>query len=108
MKELQEWYDNQAQWCYCGNPTSAVELVKAGLELADSWAKPTNYYKRWEALCVERLGSVGVQNMLWYMFDAWGWTEHGGCVPGWLTAKGKRVLELLNEHGCDPHEWQGE
>ena len=32
------------------------------------------------------------------LLDEKGLTEHGSCIPGWLTEKGKHLLDDLNEY----------
>ena len=59
-------------FCSCGLPRKNLEYIRDGLAHID-----VKYNRYW---C-----------------DAQGLTEHGGCVPGWLSKKGEKVLADLRE-----------
>lgn len=77
-------------WCGCGQPVDALQWVYEQLKPFDNedglW-RPSEEYKA--------AHSDGELNFFWYWLDNLEFTEHGGCVPGWLTFEGKRVLAAL-------------
>lgn len=90
-------------FCGCGLPESAMDLVMNCLKLIDDhhtamtrdeWKE---HYKTWCAEVEKVLPGDGLQYFMWYWLDAMGLTEHGSSVPGWLTEKGKWVLSDLQE-----------
>lgn len=94
--------------CGCGNPELAYEAYRGVLA-----ATPAAYDRRsqdepwptWE----QRLAPVDGNETLFYVvagvLDDMGATEHGGSLGGaWRTAKGERLLSLLDQHAVWGYE----
>jgi hypothetical protein len=79
--------------CGCGVPEEALRVYRDALRLVamTMQTKPTKRPR--EALFH---GDSGLEFFVWYRLDDLGLTEHGGCVPGWLTDDGKALLDALN------------
>jgi hypothetical protein len=86
-------------FCCCGNPDASLSLVRDVLRHISNlkefvWSGKRTY-EEWDAagkaICDGR-----AMYFLYYFLDAKGWTEHGGSVPGWLTADGYEILEDLD------------
>jgi hypothetical protein len=88
---LQEWF------CGCGSPESAAARLR------DLLALHPLYDHRPE---IERLlPDVGIQELVLYTLDYFDLTDHGGTVGGgWLTDKGRAVLDALNRETADSYE----
>jgi len=76
-------------FCSCGDPESVLEYLHAVLTFLDS---PGPKHQGRDDL----FANDGARTFVWYVLDKCGITEHGVCVPGWLTDKGKAVLHDLN------------
>lgn len=97
------WYEDEQSlvlsgvlgFCGCGMPEEAAQYVRAILEHIDAGMRlPRDGYEKWAAHG-ETIGSKGALYFAYYVLDDKGFIEHGGAVPGWLTEKGKRLLEML-------------
>lgn len=78
--------------CGCGDPQSVLDELREWLECLDN---DTVYELRAARLDQSTSGLVWA----WMsMLDNAGLTEHGTCLPGWLTTAGKRVLEAIRQH----------
>lgn len=110
--------------CHCGRPGEMVGVVHGLLaELRDWFDRPDPQrqpdqimrgimppgdptYRAEVEAHLARLDAI-VPNkaawLYWYVFDHWGWTEHGGSVPGWLTDEGREVVAYLDEQKGEPH-----
>lgn len=85
-------------FCGCGQPVSAFKLLRDTLLYFDSSKKDSEWWKKLD----EFLGSKerpGLACWWLYWIDHVGLTEHGGSVPGWLTAKGKEVMKAMVKVG---------
>lgn len=74
-------------WCGCGSPEEVDRMMLAYLEARaeEDWPKPHP-----EGV------SEDAEQLLSYIADALGWTEHGGSVGGaWLTDDGKTARANL-------------
>lgn len=88
---LQEW------WCGCGSPE------EASARLRDVLALHPLYEHRAEIDAL--IPDSGFQYLILYTLDHFDLTEHGGTVGGgWLTDKGKAVLEALNREAASNYE----
>ena len=70
-------------WCGCGRPDDALLFVRDALWRIDGHI-PLEL-------------DTGPAYFVYYVLDEKGLTEHGVGVPGWLTDKGRKLLEDLNE-----------
>lgn len=86
-------------FCGCGNPDDAAEYVRKVLQNIqdrDKVSKGITFDDWWKQ--VNELFPInGSAYFMWYFLDSKGFTEHGNSVPGWLTEKGKQLLEDLTE-----------
>ena len=94
--------------CACGMPEENLEYILGALELiADRGPesnKPFDKYSEWSLWWIQHKkdtiahhGSEKAAYFFYYWADNQKLTEHGGSVPGRLTAKGEEVLKLLKE-----------
>ncbi len=98
----------QLGFCGCGMPNEALKFTRDALQLIEDlhtlnhrpecdertiWEK---HYDDWNAKVAQLLPTNGHEYFVWYFFDAKRLTEHGGSVPGWLTAAGRTMLQDLN------------
>lgn len=96
-------------FCGCGNPEDFLYAHYKELKRIDELNQCDDYdkfYNRFETNATENLDKFelsGLYNMLWYELDKLGFTNHGGSIPGWLTDKGKGLLndltKIMNEEG---------
>lgn len=87
------------EWaCGCGSPTSVSESLCRLLELHPM-------YEHREEVEAYFNHNDGLECLVLYMLDHLGLTEHGGSVcGGWLTDKGKDVLQALQCERADGFE----
>lgn len=107
-------------FCGCGLIGGALPYVRKGLRyisnrmqgsaadglcpLAAFWVESEN------GDAVKQRRALGDEPSAYFFFwwaDEKGYTDHGSCLPGWLTDKGKALLELLDLLAAEP-EWEGE
>lgn len=84
-------------FCVCGCPDEALRHLVECLNLVNNlkelvWSKQIER-EDWQKQVREVLPTGGAEYFMWYYLDDKGLTEHGGGVPGWLTDKGKQLLE---------------
>lgn len=89
-------------FCGCGNPETSLLYIMQGLELitAVSPEDPVAWEiwrKAHREVLTSFFGTVGAEYFFFYWCDKEGLTEHGSGMPGWLTADGKKLLNLLQE-----------
>lgn len=85
-------------FCGCGDPAASQTYLRDVLQFIrevheneeENWDVP---WKRLDGF----FHSVGERYTVFYLLDDKGLTEHGSSVPGWLTPKGRELLEDLNE-----------
>jgi len=86
-------------FCGCGDNEANLELIGKGLEHIDSMHPDgvdfDDWWHKWKDAGVAICGNESSKQFFFYWCDKEGLTEHGGCIPGWLTAKGKSVLSAL-------------
>ena len=88
-------------FCGCGSPDAALGYLRDvlmyvdephhwSLDHRDEWKKNhVEWRKRGDSLFT----TEGSKYLIYYVLDKEGLTEHGGCVPGWLSSKGREILE---------------
>ena len=88
-------------FCGCGEPDEALSYVHKALQIVDDLSRLVHgkkiTYEQWEENNKDEFVNDGAMYFMWYFLDNKGLTEHGGSVPGWLTAKGKELLSDLIE-----------
>ncbi len=77
-------------FCGCGNEDAALNYVKNVLQLLSTDKSRQGIDKFFE-------GRDDIKYFTFYMLDHLGLEEHGVSTPGWLTDKGKEVLEDLQK-----------
>lgn len=78
-------------FCGCGDQDSALIFIRDVLEILGS-----DYtHSRFDGFFPE--DKQGMKYFTLYMLDNLGLEEHGISTPGWLTDKGKEVLEDLQK-----------
>lgn len=107
-RELYEFLHERM--CLCGNPEAVLGMLLRLLRWIDTdLGKPgpnwSDVVSSWRAQFTEWCPDQGTQYFLLYWLDhhAQDLTEHGGSVPGWLTKKGKDLLEALAREENDWH-----
>jgi hypothetical protein len=89
-------------FCGCGCPDESVKYVGKALRLiqdrADTWDNRTSMpFEEWKAKCKELFKTSEAEYFMFYYLDSKDLTEHGGSVPGWLTDKGRELMEDIEE-----------
>lgn len=110
----EDWYESLEQilqvgickGCCCGYPQENLEYILSALELIgdrgpdtigprankDEWNK---WWNEHQAKIIAHHGNIRAAYFFYYWANEMEFTEHGGAVPGWLTAKGIELLHLL-------------
>lgn len=97
-------------FCGCGSPEENLRFIRDGLSYINhkgqpipAWDAPEHrrYWDKYHEDGKLLFGNDRSQQFFAYWLDAEGLTEHGGSIPGWLTAEGKTLLELLNKADLD-------
>jgi hypothetical protein len=94
--------------CMCGGAETNLRYVRDGLQhiarLATEHVPGTDFmewYRRWHpgwvAEGVTLFGNENARQFFFYWADAEEFTEHGTSLPGWMTPKGRQLLDDLNE-----------
>ncbi len=83
-------------FCCCGIPEQSIELAANALKLLNEEREPYHEF----SLKASRLfhGNEAVEWFVWYGLSKADLTEHGGCVPGWVSEKGKQFLHLYDQY----------
>ncbi len=84
-------------FCGCGSPEDALEFLRQSLAHVKMRSDEAITF---EAITQDELsvfGSQGCAYFMYYVLDKAGLTDHGGCVPGWITKEGEELLEDLEE-----------
>lgn len=89
-------------FCLCGDPESSLEYVRDVLAHIDNlkqkvWTKEWEFSK-WKEKGREIFPNSGAEYFAYYVLAEKGLNEHGGAVPGWLSVKGRELLEDLVEY----------
>ena len=87
------------KFCGCGRPGDAVKYVGRALELINQRRELD--YEAYVELEEKIFPVEGASYFMYYWLDNMELTEHGGSVPGWLTEKGKQVLEEIKNLGYE-------
>lgn len=116
-ESVEDYLHDKLGFCGCGYPDDAAEFVRDALlsvygvgdELVLATGKPVlRTYREHDAAAeaLRRLARCvfgdddGLKMFVYYVLTELGLLEHGGCVPGWLTAEGRRVLcDLITLYG---------
>lgn len=77
-------------FCGCGYPISVLYALKEEMEIIKS--EDIDKLKRSDSIIDE-----GHRHIIWYLLDSRNFTEHGGCVPGWLTDRGEGLLNDITK-----------
>jgi hypothetical protein len=97
-------YYDHLNFCGCGNPEAARELIAKLLVGGKPWepggpARPCGVDEAAEIIKADPEAAAWT---LLYMLDAWELTEHGGSVNGaWLTPRGKQAAEIFAAETID-------
>lgn len=91
-------------FCLCGSPEENLAFILRGLEhINEGWPPDSEYadqiawYRAWFIRGTEVFGNQLSRDFFFYWTSALGLTEHGGCIPGWLTPKGLDLINVLKE-----------
>lgn len=100
-------------FCGCGEPRANLRLIRDALALTEEFFEADTELGAWNEYCVQygqrRLALFGTLASEQF-FAYWAnetkppLMEHGGCIPGWLTDHGRRVLADLQVMGLDEEE----
>lgn len=89
-------------FCGCGSPEGAVKFIQDSLEhielrneaLQIRGAEGDKVWEKIKEQEISNFGSLGCATFFYYWATNEDLIDHGGSVPGWLTDKGKIVLNL--------------
>lgn len=100
---IDHYYYEVLNWCGCGNPELAQEVVLRYLKIQNDWHKSKEDSEKLSAKYKRIFGVYSIYDnplllTLAYSLDAAGLTEHGSSIgSAWLTDDGEKFLYLL-EH----------
>lgn len=84
-------------FCCCGVPEGNLKYIKIGLQILNRDMYNWPEYGEWHKTVLDHFKSDLAADFFWYWTDKEKLSEHGGCIPGWLTEKGKELLGLLED-----------
>lgn len=87
-------------FCNCGRPTDVAKFIVDSLDLIEKrYSIGENGYENedWRREAESLFGTTGQEYFMYYWLDSKGYTEHNGRVPGWTTAEGDEIVELLRK-----------
>jgi len=92
-------------FCGCGHPDENLKYIRDGLIHLSRGDCPSvmspeqhsKWFDNWVAEGNKIFGNEKSRYFFFYWCDKEELTEHGGSIPGWLTDKGKEMLEDLIE-----------
>ena len=91
------FYYEKLNWCGCGDPNMAKEVIKDYLEVVKAKFDSNADFK--EKFGVKFVYDDKLLLCLAYTLDAAGFTDHGSSIRGaWLTDEGKMFLWLLEQN----------
>lgn len=91
---------NMLNFCGCGYVEDAIEYVyrslclvwklqhEVGITEMPNWCTEVEGY----------YGSKGAEYFMWYYLHNLKLTQHGTCVPGWLTEKGEDIMKDIETY----------
>lgn len=82
-------------FCCCGRPEDSLLFMRDVLAHIDGRNRKT--WDEWNADGAKLFATDGAMYFTFYVLDKKGLTEHGGSVPGWLTPKGREIMEDITE-----------
>ena len=85
-------------FCTCGDPEGCLEYIKKGLDIIDEDRGDETWEQWWPKHKARRIahhGNEAAAQFFHYWADAMEITEHGGCIPGWLTNKGAYIQRTI-------------
>lgn len=82
------------RFCGCGDPEQSLGYIKKALEQVGK--RSESDFETWHGENKALFGEGG-RWFIWYFLDREKFTEHGGSVPGWLTERGKEMLQAINK-----------
>ena len=91
-------------FCGCGSPEANLKLFYNALNHLQKLREKVWYgdnddytYEDWRKEGREMFGSQEMENLVWYVCDQKGLTEHGGSIPGWVDSLGYEFMEDVKE-----------
>jgi hypothetical protein len=97
----EDFFQGMFNFCGCGCPDLSLEFIRDSLQHVHDLHNLVHPDKitwmEWNSTGRRLFHTNGIEYFTYYFLDANGLTTHGGSVPGWLTEKGKELLEDLNE-----------
>jgi hypothetical protein len=102
--EVNKFFYGKMQWCGCGEPNGAMELLGEVLEvLAWKFDLKTEIWESFYARYSDKLEQLvryktdyRLACTYFYILESAELTEHGGSVPGWLTDEGEELLKNIH------------
>lgn len=83
-------------FCGCGDPEGNLQYIRDGLDFIDWRFNVENTpFEKIKEKQLEIFGNEKAAYFFYYWCDKEDLTEHGGSVPGWLSEKGKLILDIL-------------
>ncbi len=101
------FYYEKLNWCGCGDPISAIKVVRDFLDIFSTWeGREKKLQERFEA---KTIYDNDLLLCLAYTLDRAGLIEHGTSIGSpWITREGEMLLWLLNNYNWDDEECQEE
>lgn len=91
-------------FCGCGNLKGNLNYIQDGLNHIDIFhtfsrdlTKFNVQWEKWITNGIKIFGNKRARYFFFYWCDKEELTEHGSKIPGWLTKKGKELLEDLEK-----------
>lgn len=100
--DAESFYQNGIfKMCGCGRAEDNLAYIRDGLQHIADYEEIDGLddmqYDAWLRAGIEVFGNELSRYFFFYWLDSIELTEHGSSIPGWLTEKGKQVLEDLKE-----------
>lgn len=86
-------FSKYLEFCTCGNQRAVAKYILDGLKLLRN-ARLLNY-DMFNIKQNSYFGSSSGADFFWLWAESRGFTEHGSCIPGWLTDEGVDLIECL-------------
>lgn len=84
--------------CGCGQPEEGFKYVLAVLRAVEAQFGRYDKDSDLHSITGPLWHSVGEREFVLHMLNEHGLLEHGGAIPGWLTPKGREIMDDLIEY----------
>lgn len=84
-------------FCGCGDPESNLNYLREVLSYIDLRVGFRTSEEKLKEIKAALFPEERAMDFIFYVLDEMGLVEHGSCLPGWLSPKGRELLEDLEE-----------